>query len=273
MILALDIGASSFKWTLQDPDNPTDLTYKSQDFRELRPSPKNLFNDISDANSALAFSEIRICVPGPVKDGVLLRSLNLGWYNVDLVEQCRRFFRKKPSVVVSDVEATLACAQEELGQAKNLIALVLGTGLGVGVLIDGQRFSGKIHGHLSILGGKPCPCDRSDCLEGRVGWRGMVRAAQNLGVPARNGHELSQLASKGSHAAQSVLSETGELLGKACKIWIDGLQTPVKIWLGGGPSCDTFLRFGLAKALGEQPIIVSPKPRYAGLRGLLKLSI
>lgn len=269
MILALDIGASSFKWTLQDPAHPNQTQFFSRDFHQPQPSPKTLFEDIREAVSEAVFDDIRICVPGPVADGILLRSLNLAWYDVSIVQWTHEIFQQKPTVVMSDVEATLNCAQRELGQPQNILALVLGTGLGVGALVDGKRYSGKIHGHISTPAGKPCGCGRSDCLEGRVGWRGMVNAARDLGLTVENGRELSDLAKLGSEAAQSLLVETGELIANACLDWIEKVQRPAKIWLAGGPSRDSFLRSGFKRRLLDKDISFSEKPRYAGLRGLL----
>ncbi|MDF1663199.1 MAG: ROK family protein [Planctomycetota bacterium] len=272
MILALDIGASSFKWTLQDPTKTSQTQFFSQDFHGPRPSPKALFQDIREAVSGAPFEDLRICVPGPVRDGVLRRSLNLGWYDVSLSQWTQDIFHREPTVVMSDVEATLACAQEELGQAENVLALVLGTGLGVGALIDGQRYAGKIHGHISSPAGKACGCGLDDCLEGRVGWRGMVNAARELGLTVKNGRELSKQAKLGSEEAQGLLLETGDLIAEACLLWVERLQTPVKIWLAGGPSADTYLRMGVSRTLHPMKVCFSSEPRYAGLRGLLSLS-
>jgi glucokinase len=68
---------------------------------------------------------------------------------------------------------------------ENLVCLTLGTGIGVGVVIDGRLLRGKrgvlgiLAGHITIdADGPPCTCGSVGCLEALVGSHGLVSDAQ-----------------------------------------------------------------------------------------------
>jgi fructokinase len=99
-----------------------------------------------------------------------------GWSDVDLVRPIRQAFNV-PIGFDTDVNAA-ALAEWRWGAAQGLqsfVYLTIGTGIGGGGLINGQRMHGLIHpemGHLRIphdLAGDPFPgaCPfHGDCLEG-----------------------------------------------------------------------------------------------------------
>jgi len=69
--------------------------------------------------------------------------------------------------------------------AENLVCLTLGTGIGVGVVIDGQLIRGTrgvlgiLAGHITVdVDGPPCTCGNVGCLEALIGTAGLVADAQ-----------------------------------------------------------------------------------------------
>lgn len=268
MILALDIGGSSLKWTLQSSPG-ADLAPQVLPYAQAQPRPSAVLEAVHAQIGAAAPNEIRICVPGPVRDGVLQRSVNLDWTEVDLKALALREFGVETSIVMTDVNAALACARWELGEIAEFLAVILGTGLGVGASIEGQRFKGVLTGHQSVGEGRPCRCGLERCLEGRVGWRGMVALAKKRGLSAENAKELGKLAREGDHDAQRILKETGEILGRACHNWLATLKRPVQLWFAGGPSQDPYLQTGLSRVLEARSLCFSKQGRFAALRGLL----
>ena len=81
----------------------------------------------------------------------------------------------------------------------NLVCMTLGTGVGVGVVIDGRLLRGKrgvlgiLAGHITVdTGGPPCTCGNVGCLEALIGSAGLVSDAR---ARARR-HPESPLASE-----------------------------------------------------------------------------
>lgn len=117
---------------------------------------------------------IGIGCPGSVKDreGILVYTNNLPWYNVNFREELKKYFNL-PVEVANDANAA-AFGEVKYGVAKgysNAVMLTLGTGVGGGVIIDKKIFSGSDGfgtelGHTTLVyGGKLCTCGRRGCLE------------------------------------------------------------------------------------------------------------
>ena len=117
---------------------------------------------------------IGIGCPGSVKDreGILVYTNNLPWYNVNFREELKKYFNL-PVEVANDANAA-ALGEVKYGVAKgysNAVMLTLGTGVGGGVIIDKKIFSGSDGfgtelGHTTLVyGGKLCTCGRRGCLE------------------------------------------------------------------------------------------------------------
>ncbi len=112
--------------------------------------------------------------PGPLdlKRGVLLKTANLPWVNVPLRDLLSSQLQL-PVVVDNDANAA---AYGEFWIAgtngcPNMILLTLGTGVGAGVILDGQVLHGHFDnagelGHMIVSpGGLPCGCGQRGCLE------------------------------------------------------------------------------------------------------------
>ena len=122
-----------------------------------------------------AIAALGIGVPGPVdtKGEVVRVAPNLHWHNVPLA----RLLRQRldiPVAVVNDVQAgTLAVGEYGTGRGlKSFVCMFIGTGLGGGIVIDGQLYRGSTGmagevGHMAVIpdGGPKCGCGNRGCLE------------------------------------------------------------------------------------------------------------
>lgn len=119
-------------------------------------------------------SSIGIGVAGQVdrKNGILLSAPNLDCFNVNIKEIIEKEFFI-PTYVGNDVEiATLGEIKFGAGVGyKNLVCVFVGTGVGSGIVRDGELYTGATGtageiGHIVVdYGGRQCGCGAMGCLE------------------------------------------------------------------------------------------------------------
>ena len=120
------------------------------------------------------FAGIGIGSPGPLNrpSGTVINTPNLGWRNFplrDLVSNAVNL----PAVLDNDANCA-TYGEWWLGAGRNtktLIGLTLGTGIGGGIVLNGEIFHGVSDaageiGHMTIeANGRKCPCGNYGCLE------------------------------------------------------------------------------------------------------------
>ena len=132
---------------------------------------------------------IGVGVPGAVnKEGIVNRCINLGWgiVNVDKTLTDLTGFRVR---VGNDANvAALGECWKGGGQGcKDMVLATLGTGVGGGIVVDGQLLfgfhgSGGEIGHMVIERGETeiCPCGKYGCVEQYCSATGVVRVAKRF---------------------------------------------------------------------------------------------
>jgi len=162
-----------------------------------------------------------------------------------------------PVVVDNDGNASML-AEARAGaarDARHAVLITLGTGIGSGVLIDGNVYRGALGfapelGHVVLsLDGPECPgaCPGVGCFEGEVSGRAIgelghalaaERPESTLGRRLAEGLELSggvvtELAHGGDPAARQAVAEVGRRLGFGL-VGVANTFNPELIVLGGG---------------------------------------
>jgi glucokinase len=180
-----------------------------------------------------------------VERGIIFSSPNQGdWRDVPFMELLKREFQLPARIEMDANAAAIGEAWLGAGQgADPLVFLVIGTGVGSGILVNGRVLrgwngtAGEI-GHTVIdLAGPACNCGNKGCLESLVSGPAIARRARQAGSPAGE-DELSaeavfQAARAGDPAALAVVAETVELLSIGVTNLIH-LLNPKAIILGGG---------------------------------------
>ena len=127
------------------------------------------YNDIADKVVGIG-----IGIPGllDVNKGVVVMSNNLGWEDLPIADM---FKAKLPYPVRIANDANVAAYGEAMfGAGKGVpyvIMLTLGTGVGGGIVLDGELYEGNNGqgaelGHIVVqYGGRQCTCQRKGCLE------------------------------------------------------------------------------------------------------------
>ena len=197
-------------------------------------------------------------VPGPVtEDGTVLRCINLGWDVFSIPEKLRelepRIFKIR---VTNDVNAaTLGEMWQGGGKGyRNLFMITLGTGIGGGVILNGQMIYGKGGaageiGHICVNTEEtePCKCGHCGCLEQYCSATGLLRTAKRRleerpkeqtllrGHKNLTAKQVCDDAKKGDAVALELLDELGSRLGLALNA-VAGTLDPEIFVIGGGLS-------------------------------------
>ena len=200
-------------------------------------------------------------LPGIVdsRSGIVHHLTNVpGWVNIPLRELLA-MHTGLPAVIENDANA-MAYAEWKFGAGRgraNVICLTLGTGVGAGLILNGQLFHGSHMGagevgNMSIdFRGVPGPYGNFGALEryvgnGPIAVRAVARyeaAGRSRSITECTPHLLSEAALQGDLVAQEIWEETGVMLGAALVdvIW---LLNPDAIVLGGGVAQAGELIFG-----------------------------
>jgi len=109
-------------------------------------------------------SGVGIGIAGMTQGGrVLLGTANMGLGTINLADIVEKKY-KVPCRIANDVACfALAEAQQFKG---NLVYMTLGTGMNVGVVMNGQLLEGIEYGHTHLkVGTESCSCGLSGCVE------------------------------------------------------------------------------------------------------------
>ncbi|HET9242695.1 MAG TPA: ROK family protein [Gaiella sp.] len=170
--------------------------------------------------------------------GIAYHAVNLPLESLDLAGHLRTRF-SLPVGIENDGNA-MALAEWRLGagrDAKNLIALGLGTGVGGGIVIDDSLYRGWAElGHIVVeADGPPCQgnCHGRGHLEGFVTGEAAERVAEGLWGEGADARRLVAEALAGNGAARAETDRIGHYLGVAIGS-LANIFAPELVVVGGG---------------------------------------
>lgn len=154
---------------------------------------------------------VGVGIPGVVdpRNGVVPLCSNLNWRRVPLMAELKKYFTKPLYV---DNDATVAAMAEAVSGVSagvaNSVFLILGTGVGGGIILNGKVYSGA-HGVGSEIGhtvmnmdGVPCP---SGTHRGCIDRYGSATALIRMGKEAAARHPESKLNQMETFNAKQVM--------------------------------------------------------------------
>ncbi len=194
---------------------------------------------------------------GNYYNGTIEFAPNLEWGRNGVVPLAKLFSDKLgiPVGLTNDANAA-AIGEMTYGVArgmKNFIVITLGTGVGSGIVVNGQLvygcdgFAGEL-GHVIMVreNGRPCGCGRTGCLEAYCSATGVARTAREflatsdepsllreLDPDAITSYDVSVAASKGDALANRIYTFTGKMLGEACADFAAFSSPEAFIFFGG----------------------------------------
>ena len=182
---------------------------------------------------------------------------NLSWGHDGIVPLADMFKERLgiPVGLTNDANAA-AIGEMAYGVArgmKNFIVITLGTGVGSGIVINGQvvygcdGFAGEL-GHVIMRreNGRSCGCGRTGCLEAYCSATGVARTARELLATTDEPSllrdmkpeditslDVSIAAGKGDALANKIYEFTGKMLGEACADFAAFSSPEAFIFFGG----------------------------------------
>ena len=193
---------------------------------------------------------VGVGVPSQVEwsTGTVLASVNIPLADIPLREELGR--RLEASVYVDNDASCAALAEADAIDARELVMLTLGTGVGGGIVTGGRIFRGA-HGLGGELGhivveaeGPECPgggCPSRGCLESLCSGTALARAA------GMKGRDVVEAARSGDADAQAHLDRLGRYLGIGISNVVNAFQPEIVV-IGGGLSAASDLFFETAVA-------------------------
>ncbi|MCX2968480.1 ROK family protein [Streptomyces sp. TRM70308] len=168
-----------------------------------------------------------------------------GWRDFPLVDGVRRHVGALPVTLVGDGVAMTA-AEHAWGAARghaNALGMVVSTGVGGGLVLDGRPHPGPTGnaghiGHLSVeLDGEPCPCGSRGCVERLAAGPAIARWAAARGWrPAPGGDAtaagVAAAARAGDAVARAAFARAARALAAA--IAAAGALTEIDVAVVGG---------------------------------------
>ena len=195
---------------------------------------------------------------GNFYNGTIEFAPNLAWAHDGVVPLAKLFSERLNNIPVGLTNDANAAAVGEMiyGVArgmKNFIVITLGTGVGSGIVVNGQLlygsdgFAGEL-GHVTMVreNGRPCGCGRKGCLEAYCSATGVARTARELLYSTDEPSLLRELdpekitsldvsiaAGKGDALAKRIYEFTGKMLGEACADFAAFSSPEAFIFFGG----------------------------------------
>jgi glucokinase len=176
------------------------------------------------------------------RTGRAVVSVNIPLTDVDFRDRMAERFGL-PVAIDNDGNAA-AIAEWKLGAgrgASHIVALILGTGIGGGLILDGKPYRGSVGagaelGHIVVdYGGPPCggSCTGHGHLEAWAAGPAADRAAVRRFGEGADGRRLVEAAQAGDEGAKEDLAEIGRYLGAGIASFVN-VFNPELVILGGG---------------------------------------
>ena len=198
---------------------------------------------------------VGLAIPGIVNHGTYMTpNVRADW---PLLLKCLEQALSKSSIAVLNDANAAALGELWMGageNARSVLLVTLGSGVGSGLILEGQVISGGSGaagevGHMTVVpGGRPCKCGREGCMERYASARGIVQSFLEAGesgqfdpsqfsehVPVNDTDALAvfEAAREGDPRAAYALGDMADKLGFALA-QVACVVDPDVILLGGG---------------------------------------
>src|SRR5574344_1340880 len=245
VVIGIDIGGQTTKCGVVDARGNVmaQTVIRSDTFTEVEPYIASVADAlkkiIADADVEGNVRGIGVGAPnGNYYTGDIESAVNLTWGGTRTIHFAKMLSKAMDGMPVALTNDANAAAMGEMtyGAArgmKNFIMITLGTGVGSGIVINGEMvyghdgFAGEL-GHTTIVrhNGRHCNCGRNGCLEAYCSAIGVAKTAREWldmsdqpsalrSLDSISSKDVYEAAKEGDALAIKIFEYTGTLLGQA----------------------------------------------------------
>src|SRR5215207_4826209 len=200
-----------------------------------------------------------MCLPGPIHrpSGVVGSTAILpGWVGVAAAEEMHR--RLDLPILVDNDANLAALAEAAFGagrDAKDLVYLMISSGIGAGLVLNGRLYRGAEGlagelGHVLVdADGPVCRCGNRGCLETVAGTDALADLLRRSHGDGLDGRAIVRLAREGDLGCRRVIADAGRAIGKAAATLVNVLNPELLIVGGDLSDAGELLLDGLRESL------------------------
>ena len=287
--IGIDVGGTNVKIALVDGEGKIIYsnsvpTYAQMGYEYTVNNIKQAIRDLmKETNTdAKEIEGIGFDFPGQVdyNTGVVKLAPNIpGWINVPIAQMIEEEFNI-PTRIDNDVRCA-ALGELKFGAGKgceNFVCITVGTGIGSGLVINGQLVRGAANaageiGHIKLQmnGGPICGCGDTGCLEAFASGPSIVAMAQEYlkggkstkfrEMAGADGEITPYIVAKAAEAGDPVAKRIFEIVGTYIGmglVSVINLLNPEKVIIGGGvAAAGDLLLDPIRKTIKERAMVVA----------------
>lgn len=229
-------------------------------FRKRIPTPRGSYSETLNAIKSLVdcaeqatgqSGTVGIGIPGTISPFTgKVKNANSTWLNGQPLDKDLEKLLKRPVRIANDANCmAVSEASDGAGKGKNIVlALILGTGCGSGIVINGKPHNGANgiggewgHNPLpwqdeeeqAVSQSTPCYCGKQGCIEQFVSGTGLCDDYERRSGVRLKGDEIVKLAEQGNAIAEQSLQAYERRLAKSLASYTNTLDPDVIIFAGG----------------------------------------
>jgi predicted NBD/HSP70 family sugar kinase len=264
----IDLGGTKIEGVILNADNLPEVVDRVRIPTEREKGYEHILGRINEVieilkkNTGLAPASLGIGTPGKLDPRTgLLKNSNTTCLTDQPVKSDLEDLLDIPVEIANDAncfalaEATLGIVRQKNIDAQVVFGIILGTGVGGGVVINGKILNGTQglagewgHNFLDESGG-PCYCGHSGCVETVISGTGLEKYYRELTGQNLNLKEIVDRHKKGTDkAATDTINRLCHYFGKAISVVIDIIDPDVVVVGGGVGNIDELYTAGFDSA-------------------------
>ena len=281
LVIGIDVGGQTTKCGIVDARGTVlaQTVIRSDTYNTVEPYIAELAEALNriivEAKAEGQIRGIGVGAPnGNYYTGTIENAVNLSWGGTNTIPFAKLLSEQMNGIPVSLTNDANAAAVGEMtyGAArgmKNFIMITLGTGVGSGIVINGEvvyghdGFAGEL-GHTCAVrhNGRPCNCGKSGCLETYASATGVARTAREWlemsdepsvlrSLDKITSKDVYEAAKDGDKLALKIFEFTGRILGEKFADFIEFSAPEAIVLFGGLARAKEFLVEPIQKAMDE----------------------